>query len=176
MVLKDEQRQMVIDNEKLIYWCMHRYNLLQYDDAYSILAIGLCKAAYTYSEEQGKFSTWAILLMLQEIKLDIRRNNSNSRKIQKYCTSLNTTMKDHFNHDSDVTLSECIVGSSDVWSDMITVDFSKLTKREQEIMSLIISGYTQKEMEKILGISQSYISRLIAKIKNKLGGMYYNEL
>lgn len=173
MVLNDEQRKMVTDNEKLIYWCMHRYNLLQYDDAYSILALGLCKAAYTYEEEKGKFSTWAIYIMIQEIKLDMRSNTSNSRKIQKHCISLNTPKLDC---DSDVTLSDCIIGSSDVWSDIISIDFSKLTKREQDIIDLIISGYTQLEMEKILGISQSYISRLIVKIKNKIGGMSYNEL
>lgn len=173
MILNDEQRQMVVDNEKLIYWCMHRYNLLQYDDAYSILALGLCKAAYTYDEEKGKFSTWAICIMLQEIKLDMRSNTSNSRKIQKYCISLNTPILEC---DNDVTLSDCVVGSQDVWSDIISIDFSKLTEREQNIIDLIISGYTQKEMEKILGISQSYISRLLVKIKNKIGGMSYNEL
>ena len=71
MVLNDEQRQMVVDNEKLIWWTMKRFGVSDIDDIYSILALGLCKAACTYKKEKGEFSTWAITIMEMEIKLEI---------------------------------------------------------------------------------------------------------
>ncbi len=175
MVLNDEQRKMVVDNEKLIYWTMNRFKVSDIDDIYSILALGLCKAACTYKKEKGEFSTWAITIMEMEIKLEFRRRNTKLRRLNYEAFSYNEPLT-NTKGKRDVEFLETIQGKSDVWEDLVNIDFSCLTETEKQIVKLIYEGYNQMEMKEILGLSQSYISRIITKIKKKLGKELYNEL
>lgn len=175
MVLNDEQRQMVVDNEKLIWWTMKRFGVSDIDDIYSILALGLCKAAFTYKKEKGEFSTWAITIMEMEIKLEFRRRNTNIRRLNYETFSYNSIIPNGKNKN-DIEFLETIQGKSDVWEDLVNIDFSCLTDTEKQIVKLICEGYNQMEMKEIMGLSQSYISRIITRIKKKLGKELYNEL
>ena len=175
MVLNDEQRQMVVDNEKLIWWTMKRFGVSDIDDIYSILALGLCKAACTYKKEKGEFSTWAITIMEMEIKLEFRRRNTNIRRLNYETFSYNSIIPNGKNKH-DIEFLETIQGKSDVWEDLVNIDFSCLTETEKQIVKLICEGYNQMEMKEIMGLSQSYISRIITRIKKKLGKELYNEL
>ena len=76
----------------------------------------------------------------------------------------------------DIEFLETIQGKSDVWEDLVNIDFSCLTDTEKQIVKLICEGYNQMEMKEIMGLSQSYISRIITRIKKKLGKELYNEL
>lgn len=175
MVLNEEQRQMIVDNEKLIWWTMNRFGVSDIDDIYSILALGLCKAAYTYKKEKGEFSTWAITIMEMEIKLEFRRRNTNIRRLNYETFSYNSIIPNG-KQKNDIEFLETIQGKSDVWEDLVNIDFSCLTETEKQVVKLIYEGYNQMEMKEILGLSQSYISRIITRIKKKLGKELYNEL
>ena len=175
MVLNDEQRKMVVDNEKLIWCTMKRFGVSEIDDIYSILALGLCKASCTYKKEKGEFSTWAIKIMEMEIKIEFRRRNTNIRRLNYETFSYNSIIPNG-KRKQDIEFLETIQGKSDVWEDLVNIDFSCLTDTEKQIVKLICEGYNQMEMKEIMGLSQSYISRIITRIKKKLGKELYNEL
>ena len=72
MKLNDEQRKLVADNHKLIYFYAHKHNV-DVDEYYDLLALALCQAAYNYDKTKGAFSTIAIrtmeLKMLNEYRI-----------------------------------------------------------------------------------------------------------
>ena len=62
-MLTKEQKELVENNHKLIYYYIHK-NGLSLDEYYDILAIGLCKAALNFDESKGiKFKIKDILLL-----------------------------------------------------------------------------------------------------------------
>ena len=113
--------------------------------------------------------------MEMEIKLEFRRRNTNIRRLNYETFSYNSIIPNGKNKQ-DIEFLETIQGKSDVWEDLVNIDFSCLTETEKQIVKLICEGYNQMEMKEIMGISQSYISRIITRIKKKLGKELYNEL
>ncbi len=68
----------VNDNLKLVHLCCHKMSNkgIEYDELYSTGCLGLVKAAKKFDEKKGfKFSTYAIPVILGEIKQLFRDNN-----------------------------------------------------------------------------------------------------
>lgn len=167
MKLTTEQQKIVEDNEKLIYWFMHRHNL-KVEDYYDILAIGLCKAAYNYKDNASKFSTYATAIMQNEVRMHIR-NNSNKSKIPEGITiSLNAPI-------GDFEMQDMLYGMRDVWDELILLDNINFTNMEKEILNLCVIGYTQRQIAERLNVGQPYICRKIKTIRNKIEGVLLNE-
>ena len=64
-MLNEQQKKLVEQNHKLIYYTLKKYKLNQ-EEYYDILAIGLCKAAIKFDPERSKFSTFAMKVMYNE--------------------------------------------------------------------------------------------------------------
>ncbi len=149
------------------------------EDLISIGTIGLIKAINTFvPEKKIKLATYASRCIENEILMYLRRNQK---------TRMEISIDEPLNVDWDgneLLLSDILGTDEDViYKDMETeVEHSllkkaiaKLSKREQTIVSLrfginTLDGEekTQKEVADILGISQSYISRLEKKIMKRL--------
>lgn len=149
------------------------------EDLISIGTIGLIKAINTFNPEKKiKLATYASRCIENEILMFLRRNN-------KY--KLEVSIDEPLNVDWDgneLLLSDILGTEEDVISKAIEseVDYKllynaldKLDDRERLIVKLrygIDSSdgleKTQKEVADILGISQSYISRLEKKIIKRL--------
>ena len=70
--------KLVNENLKLVHACCHKMTGrgIEYDDLYSAGCIGLVKAAKKFDESLGyKFSTYAVPVILGEIKCLFRENN-----------------------------------------------------------------------------------------------------
>lgn len=70
--------KLVSENLGLVHACCHKMKDrgIEYDDLYSAGCIGLCKAAKRFDEEKGfKFSTYAVPVILGELKQLFRDNN-----------------------------------------------------------------------------------------------------
>ena len=145
----------------------------------SIGTIGLIKAINTFNPGKNiKLATYASRCIENEILMYLRRNNK---------TKMEVSIDEPLNVDWDgneLLLSDILGTDEDViYKDMETEverkllmkAIGKLTDREQTIVRLrfglnTLDGEerTQKEVADLLGISQSYISRLEKKIMKRL--------
>lgn len=149
------------------------------EDLISIGTIGLIKAINSFNPNKNiKLATYASRCIENEILMYLRRNSK---------TKLEVSIDEPLNVDWDgneLLLSD-ILGSDedDISKEMedevdrklLEKAIMRLSKREQMIIKLRYGmanadgkEKTQKEVADILGISQSYISRLEKKIINRL--------
>lgn len=149
------------------------------EDLISIGTIGLIKAINTFNIDKNiKLATYASRCIENEILMYLRRNNK---------TKMEVSIDEPLNVDWDgneLLLSD-ILGTeedviyrgieSEVEHKLLKEAISKLTEREKTIINLrfgldasIGREMTQKEVAELLGISQSYISRLEKKIMKQL--------
>ncbi len=147
------------------------------EDLVSIGTIGLMKAINTFNvEKKIKLATYASRCIENEILMYLRRSNRIKGEI---------SIDEPLNQDGDgneLLLSDILGTDPDITSrriedevdkKLLKASIDKLNSRERNIMELrfgFVSGNekTQKEVADMLGISQSYISRLEKKIINKM--------
>lgn len=147
------------------------------EDLVSIGTIGLIKAVNTFSPCKGiKLATYASRCIENEILMFIRKTQPQKNEI---------SIDEPLNVDWDgneLLLSDILGTENDVVNKGIEQDAEKavlnnavdrLCEREHKIMVLRFglkgeTEHTQKEVADMIGISQSYISRLEKKIISKL--------
>ena len=147
------------------------------EDLISIGTIGLMKAINTFNTGKNiKLATYASRCIENEILMYLRRSNRIKGEV---------SIDEPLNQDGDgneLLLSDILGTDPDITSrriedevdkSLLRSSISKLNNRERNIMELrfgFLSGNekTQKEVADMLGISQSYISRLEKKIISKM--------
>lgn len=147
------------------------------EDLISIGTIGLIKAINTFNPHKNiKLATYASRCIENEILMYLRKNQ-NRRTEVSIDEPLNVDwdgnellLSDILGVESDVIYRDI---EDEVDKNLLSIAMNKLSKREKEIMQLrfgIGTGKekTQKEVADILGISQSYISRLEKRIISRL--------
>ncbi len=147
------------------------------DDLISIGTIGLIKAVNTFKAEKNiKLATYASRCIENEILMFLRKNSSN-----KIMVSFDEPL--NVDGDGNELLLGDILGSDadsvdkriedEVDYQLLHQAMERLNAREKQIVQMRygMDGYgelTQKEVADLLGISQSYISRLEKKIIARL--------
>lgn len=148
------------------------------EDLISIGTIGLIKSINTFKPDKNiKLATYASRCIENEILMYLRRNNKTKMEIS-FDEPLNVDwdgnellLSDILGAEEDETYKNI---EDDVDKELLKLALSKLTKRERTIVQLRfgLDNYgeemTQKEVADLLGISQSYISRLEKKIIKRL--------
>ena len=147
------------------------------EDLISIGTIGLIKAVNTFRADRNiKLATYASRCIENEILMYLRKN-SHSHSEVSIEEPLNIDWEGNELLLGDVLGTETDSVSGSLENEMeITVlktAVSRLSPREREIMELRFGlrggeEYTQKQVADVLGISQSYISRLEKKILKRL--------
>ena len=177
---RDEAREQLIShNLRLVVYLAKKFENtgVGVEDLISIGAIGLIKGINTFDPDKNiKLATYASRCIENEILMYLRRNNK---------TKLEVSFDEPLNMDWDgneLLLSDILGGEEDsVYRNMehdedrqtILDAISKLDQREQKIIKLrfgIDDGKerTQKDVADMLGISQSYRSRIEKKIITQL--------
>ncbi len=147
------------------------------EDLISIGTIGLIKAINTFKTDKNiKLATYASRCIENEILMYLRKNQNTKTEIS-IDEPLNVDwdgnellLSDVLGTDNDVTYQSI---EREVDIELLTLAMEKLSKREQDIMRMRfgLSGQkekTQKEVADLMGISQSYISRLEKRIIKRL--------
>lgn len=147
------------------------------EDLISIGTIGLIKAVNTFDPgKKIKLATYASRCIENEILMYLRRNSKVRAEIS-FDEPLNVDwdgnellLSDILGTDNDL-IYHCI--EDEVDKQLLRNAMSKLNLREKKIMELRFGlkgggEKTQKEVADILGISQSYISRLEKRILKRL--------
>ena len=147
------------------------------EDLISIGTIGLIKSINTFNTEKNiKLATNSSRCIENEILMYLRKNNNSKTEIS-IDEPLNTDwdgnellLSDILGTDPDIIHREI---EDEVDRQLLKEAMHKLSPRELEIIKMrfgigIPEEKTQKEVADMLGISQSYISRLEKKIINRL--------
>ena len=166
-------------NLRLVVFLAKKYENTGFDieDLVSIGSIGLIKGINTYKIDKNiKLATYASRCIANEILMFLRKN-----KRKKVEISLEETL--NYDAEGNELHLEDILGTEEdivpkelentIDKELLKKELDILDEREKEIMTLRYGlnnteEYTQKEVANLLGISQSYISRIEKKIIKKL--------
>lgn len=167
--------KLVEHNLRLVVYIARRFENtgVDLDDLISIGTIGLIKAVNSFNADKNiKLATYASRCIENEILMHLRRTVKLKSEVS-FDEPLNTdwegnelVLSDVMGTDGDVVYKKIENG---VEAELLGLALTKLNTREREIMQLRygLNGEdekTQREVADMLGISQSYISRLEKKI------------
>lgn len=166
------KEQMVLCNYGIVFSVMKNLGIpLTDEDMFQTGTIGLLKAIYTFDVSKGySFSTYAFPIVRNELLLVFRK----SQRSVKAAFSLDDNA-DTGNGES-VPYAEMIPDGKDYAENVVNLMltqqiFERLGSREKHIFTMFfVENRTQSEISEALGISQSYVSRIISsmgKIKRK---------
>lgn len=184
LVMANDGDQMAKDkliehNLRLVVFLAKKYEntLVDLEDLVSIGTIGLIKAINTYSMNKNiKLATYASRCIDNEILMFLRKNKKVKTEVS-FEESLSFDSDGNELHLEDVIGTDSDIVTKSIEDDtdkkVIFDEIAKLNKRDKEIMIMRygLLGHeekTQKEVAEILGISQSYISRIEKKVIKKL--------
>ena len=169
------KRLLTEHNLRLVVYISRRFENtgINLEDLISIGTIGLIKAINTFrSDKNIKLATYASRCIENEILMYLRKI-SNQRSEVSFDEPLNTDWDGNELLLSDVLGTDddevCRPLEDDADKQMLMNAVNTLAEREKNIITLRFglnggSEYTQKEVADMMGISQSYISRLEKRI------------
>lgn len=173
------REKLIEHNLRLVVYISKKFESsgIELEDLISIGAIGLIKAVQTYKyDKQIKLATYASRCIENEILMQLRKTIRMKGEVS-FDEPLNYDVDGNELLLSDVLFTEADIVSKDldqnVEKQLLWESIKKLNSREQEIMILRfgLAGKeekTQKEVADMMGISQSYISRIEKKILDRL--------
>ncbi len=178
---KEARASLIEHNLRLVVYIAKKFDntSVGVEDLISIGTIGLIKAINTFNPTKNiKLATYASRCIENEILMYLRRNNK---------TRMEVSIDEPLNVDWDgneLLLSDILGTDEDAIyknleheteKDLLNMAISRLSPREKKIVELRYGlsaedgeEMTQKEVADLLGISQSYISRLEKKIMKRL--------
>ena len=181
MSKEQAKKQLIERNLRLVVYLAKKFENtgVCVEDLISIGTIGLIKGINTFNPEKKiKLATYASRCIENEILMYLRRNNRVKLEVS-FDEPLNTDwdgnellLSDILGTDEDVIYKDL---ETEVEISLLKKAMLSLNERERQIIELRFGvnrvenkELTQKEVADILGISQSYISRLEKKIMARL--------
>lgn len=174
--------KLIEHNLRLVVFLAKKYENTRVDleDLVSIGTIGLIKGIKTYKSDKNiKLATYASRCIDNEILMFLRKN-------KRVRTEVSIEESLSFDPDGNELHLEDVLGTDNdivtkgleeaTEKNLVMDEISKLPERDREIIVLRygLDGndeLTQKEVAEILGISQSYISRIEKKVIRRLKNM-----
>ena len=173
------KNKLIEHNLRLVVFLAKKYENTNVDleDLVSIGTIGLIKGVNTYKMGKNiKLATYASRCIDNEILMFLRKNKKRKTEISfedslSYDADGNELhLEDVLGTDKDIVPKEL---EDEVERKLLVEEINKLDERDKKIMILRyrLFGHeevTQKDVADMLGISQSYISRIEKKIIRRL--------
>lgn len=177
---KKGRELLIIHNLRLVVYIAKKFEStgIGLEDLVSIGTIGLIKAVKTFCPEKNiKLATYASRCIENEILMYMRKTSQHKNEI-----SIDEPL--NFDSEGNELLLSDILGTdsdtvnrkieSEVEKSLLLEQIDKLSPREKQIMQMRFGlgkykkEMTQKQVADIVGISQSYISRLEKRIIKNL--------
>ena len=175
----EARNKLIEHNLRLVVFLAKKYENTGYDieELVCIGSIGLIKGIKTYKIDKNiKLATYASRCIANEILMFLRKNKKRRGEI---------SLEDALNYDSEgneLHLEDILGTDNDIVikafedkmdKQLLSKHLNDLDNREKQIMILRYGlnntkEFTQKEVAEMLGISQSYISRIEKKVISKL--------
>lgn len=172
-------------NIRLAHYIAKKYvpTGISYDELLQLALIGLWKGVRTYNPEKGfEFATYASRVMHNEILMFIRKAKKNSLEFEGIGTPL-ISLYSALNVDYDgntLTFEDILESKETIDEALIESDLmrelelfmSTYNPKHVEVIKLHIKGKNQRRIADTVGISQSYVSRIILKFKKNFKRYY----
>lgn len=175
----EARNTLIVHNLRLVVYIAKKFEStkINIEDLISIGSMGLIKGVQTFKLEKNiKLATYASRCIENEILMYLRKTNKMRQEV---------SLDEVLNVDSEgneMILADILSANEEETLSIMTKDEDKreiyqalnnLPKREREIIIMRFGLYdrtplTQKEVADLLGISQSYISRLEKRIIDKM--------
>ena len=175
-----EARSKLIEhNLRLVVFLAKKYENTKVDleDLVSIGTIGLIKGVNTYKLDKNiKLATYASRCIDNEILMFLRKNKKRRGEVS-FEDSLSYDSEGNELHLEDILGTEPDIVTKGLEEEtnkkILYEEINRLNKRDKQIMILRYGLFnneekTQKEVAELLGISQSYISRIEKKVIKRL--------
>jgi len=171
--------KLIEHNLRLVVFLAKKYENTKVDleDLVSIGTIGLIKGVNTYKLDKNiKLATYASRCIDNEILMYLRKNKKRKGEVS-FEDSLSYDSEGNELHLEDILGTEPDIVTKGLEEEtdkkLLYKEIDALNKRDKEIMVLRYGLYnnkelTQKEVANLLGISQSYISRIEKKVIKRL--------
>ena len=175
----EARNKLIEHNIRLVVFLAKKYENTGYDleDLVSIGSIGLIKGINTYKMDKNiKLATYCSRCIANEILMFLRKNKRRKTEIS-FEDALNYDAEGNELHLEDILGTEEDIVYKEfenkIDKKLLEKELNSLCDRERHIMKLRYGlnnteEYTQKEVANMLGISQSYISRIEKKVIKKL--------
>ena len=171
--------KLIEHNLRLVVFLAKKYENTKVDleDLVSIGTIGLIKGVNTYKLDKNiKLATYASRCIDNEILMFLRKNKKRKGEVS-FEDSLSYDAEGNELHLEDILGTEPDIVTKGLEEEtnkkLLYEEINHLNDRDKEIMVLRYGLYnneekTQKEVAEMLGISQSYISRIEKKVIRRL--------
>ena len=175
----EARKKLIEHNLRLVVFLAKKYENTGVDleDLVSIGTIGLIKGVNTYKLDKNiKLATYASRCIDNEILMFLRKNKKRKTEIS-FEDSLSYDVEGNELHLEDILGTEEDIVTKNIEKEddkkLLYKELENLNERDKEIMVLRYGLYnkpemTQKDVANLLGISQSYISRIEKKVIKKL--------
>ena len=178
---KEARAKLIEHNLRLVVYIAKKFDntAVGVEDLISIGTIGLIKAINTFNPGKNiKLATYASRCIENEILMYLRRTNKTKMEVSideplnVDCDGNELLLSDILGTDEDVIYKDLEMETE---KGLLNAAINRLNPRERKIVELRFGlnneegdEMTQKEVADLLGISQSYISRLEKKIMKRL--------
>ena len=174
------RNKLIEHNLRLVVFLAKKYEntMVDLEDLVSIGTIGLIKGVNTYKLDKNiKLATYASRCIENEILMYLRKTKRRRSEVS-FEDSLSFDAEGNELHLEDVLGTEPDIVTKGLEDEtnkrLLKEEINKLNDRDKEIIEYRygLNGkdeLTQKEVADLLGISQSYISRIEKKVIKKLG-------
>ncbi len=173
------KNKLIEHNLRLVVFLAKKYENTGVDleDLVSIGTIGLIKGVSTYKPDKNiKLATYASRCIDNEILMFLRKNKKRKGEVSfedslKFDAEGNELrLEDILGTDADIVTKGL---ESETERSLLYSEIGRLSERDRKIMILRYGLYnstemTQKDVAEVLGISQSYISRIEKKVIRRL--------
>ncbi len=176
---KNARNILIEHNLRLVVFLAKKYENtgLDLEDLVSIGTIGLIKGVNTYKLDKNiKLATYASRCIDNEILMFLRKNKKRRGEVS-FEDSLSYDAEGNELHLEDILGTDNDIVTKEIESEndrkVFYKEINKLNSRDKKIMILRYGLYnneemTQKDVASLLGISQSYISRIEKKVIKRL--------
>ena len=176
---REALNKLIEHNLRLVVFLAKKYDNTGVDleDLVSIGTIGLIKGVNTYKNDKNiRLATYASRCIDNEILMFLRKNKKRKGEVS-FEDSLSFDAEGNELHLEDVLGTDADIVSKGIEDEtdkkLLYEELSKLNERDREIIALRYGLFgkkemTQKDVASMLGISQSYISRIEKKVIERL--------
>lgn len=159
-------------NRPLVGWVLGRYDWqgrakgVPREDLEAAADWGLWRACVTYEPTRGKFSGYAVPVITNAIRMEIRRWRNGGWR-EHVVQSLDAVVYESDREDHDITFGD-VLGVEDDDSHLDVRRFvSRLPERDRMIVLLLTGGLSQREISRRIGTPLSVVNRRVQHIRSE---------
>ena len=161
--------ELYLANENLVYHILKKYFSDKFfdEDLQQIGKMALWKACICFDSERGKFSSYACMCIHNDIAMELRSRNCIKRRGEENDILISLDAPVRKFESEKIRIADTVPGDPDVNFCDLEGLWKSLNKKEQDVVRELFLGKKHKQIAKDLGISRSYVSRLVGQVRKK---------